>query len=158
MSKRVFSVMLIVVVMLGVCVVATGCPSKKESYDFSIEVVRYEVNENGYIQSEPLEEWIFTLDVNELTTEMDYDGKRYCYRVIQYNMPDHPEDGDIWFPEDGLHDIFSADLLWWQEDRKATKEVKFVCEKGDYTFDIQPWHPGEWNLKYRHMILRIKIK
>lgn len=146
--------MMIVATLLCVCAVATGCPQKRESYDVSIKVACFEVDEQGFVKREILEEWIFTPDIDEITTEMEYDGKRYCYKVIEYNMPLHPEYGDRWPTENNL---FYADL-WRQDDKKVLKEVDFVCEKGDYLFDVATKHPSEWQANYRHVLLNIKIK
>lgn len=158
MMKKAFATLMLLVVLCCVCVFAAGCP-KEKYYNATIKVGKFLVNEQGMVENRnnPLEEWIFTPDIEEMTTEWEYDGKRYFFMVVAYQMADYPNFEDKWLI---VPTYFSSDTSLWSEDRKSTLKIRGgISEKGYYTFSVEPaYSPEITQFKYRHVILEITIK
>ena len=140
MAKKIFATIMVAVLLLGICVVATGCP-KEKTHDVSIRIVR---KERHKIDGELVLELVPNGKSNttEVSIEFPYDGKEYYLAVSQYNVPDDPKNGNIWFTPYGAPYYFYKRLFKHSEDGKNWDEVQYFCEKGDYHYDIRPDYPS----------------
>ena len=124
----------------------TGCSDAEQKYDVSIKVV------NNYGQ-----EWIFTPDIDELYYEFEYTGEEMTFGVESYNLPDHPEWGDIWIRASGEGaNVFDIRLAY-ADSAGNTETVRVVLERGLYCLSVQASSTSNlWN--FRSVDLYITVK
>lgn len=120
----------------------SGETDEKE-YDVTIKVV-----------SSTDEEWIFTPDIDRIHYEYEYDGVERTFRVLEYNLPEHPKWKDKWFGPGGALCFYSE--ICRREDGDW-KKVKSICDRGEYLYYINV--DAASNLgKFRAARLLITIK
>lgn len=163
-TKKIVSLIVCVLILLSVCLAFVGCKEEEEpSYDVTFVVVCQEAKDGvGNPSGTTLESWTVTPDMGTLDVERDYDGKSYVYFVYQYNLPDHPELGDVWFVERRVKYALYAEVFVQTNYKLATERGKptirynYVKDRGVYTKEItiNPL-PG---LNKRHLVLTITIK
>ncbi|MCH5159905.1 MAG: hypothetical protein J1F66_03540 [Clostridiales bacterium] len=155
MAKKIFATIIVAILLLGICIVATGCP-KEKTHDVSIRIVRMErYDYRGELVLELVPDG--TSLTTEASIEFPYDGKEYYLVVSQYNVPDDLKYGDIWFTPNPPYS-FSTDLHTSSEDGKLHDKVKYFCEKGNYSYSVATDYPSSqtgWN--YHHFIINIKV-
>lgn len=127
--KRIFTLFAALFLCVTLCVSFAGCGGETK-YDVSIKVV----NTLG-------DEFIFTPDVDELSATYEYTGEDVWYYVDSYQMPDHPEYGDIWLePMQQGYDYISMHGVYEAPDGSTTDITAptFRCTnaRGEYGFNI----------------------
>ena len=156
MAKKIIATIMVAVLLLGICAVATGCP-KEKTLDVSIRIVRKEKNKfDGELVLELVPDG--TSNTTESSIEFPYDGKEYYLVVSEYNVPDDPKKGDKWFTPYGAPYWFTTTLEKRSEDGKDLKKVQYLCEKGDYLYDVRPGYPSSQTGWTNHFFtIHIKI-
>lgn len=149
--KKIISVLLVTLTLLCTCFIAAGCPKSDDKQDITIIVVCWRVN--GF-NKEIVDKWIFTPDVSELQTELEYDGNQYRYDVYAYTYSDNPDENAKWYspPSDGAS-IFLSSLT----KRAEGDELPYACDKGEYTFySYADSTSTTWNSKSIWLYITIK--
>jgi len=129
MRKKYLSFILATLLICCFAVTLVGCNNKNKKYDVSIKVVCEEVNKQGNLTGDIVDEIIFTPDISEASIELGYTGRTYVCYVYQYNLPNHPQFSDNWFTPDSTGaDVFESSLskvkqYYYEESPKAISDI-----------------------------------
>lgn len=187
MLKKIGVTMLLIVIVVCSCLVVSGCTSntgKIQKYDVSIKIGRIGVDKRGNKRWwDILDEWIFTPDIEELHIEIPYDGKRYGFFVLAYNMPDHPEYGNEWLAPHNFcssdsynsygYPIYPSTVQLYNRQLESSlymlrpygntgfiqpKYVEYVYEVGNYEFCVHTddyYGMTDWNRRRIHLTIHV---
>ena len=125
--KRLFAIIVAALAFAGGALFASSCAEDdtEKTYDVAIRV--------GCTDGKTYE---FPVDTDELHVTIPYDGIERTFGIVSFNLPAHPEWGDIWLdpPGEGAN-VFSIKCLFTDEEGNQS-HPDGVREKGSYIFTI----------------------
>ena len=134
--KRLFYVLSAAVLLLSMALM-TACGNNRTQGEEKYDVVVKVKNSIG-------DEWIFDLDADELTFEMEYTGEEVRFWADKYNLPDHPRWSESW-PNFYVYgnDTIDMSCRYWDADGNQDRDSERsrnnkVLEKGKYEFTFHP--------------------
>ncbi len=131
-KKRILqSGLLIVAAFMGLfaCV---GCEGNQK-YDVAIKVA------NNYGQ-----EWVFTLDNDELYYEFEYTGEEMTFGVDAYYVYGDPQIGDRWLDCAGASINYFSGSYWYKSPEGEYGDTRIIMEKGEYSIQYMTQN-SSWN-------------
>lgn len=135
----------------------SGKTEEETKYNVAIKIVCREVDDQGYITGNILDEVIFTPDISEISVERDFNGKKYGYYIYQYNMPNHPYYSENWLTPTDLNGASwsISTPLYTDLNNKQHTDTLEVMDRGTYVYTIHTYS-NSWDFRSCYLYITVK--
>lgn len=162
MNKTKKSLLLITCAIIILVGIFAGCSNsgkteEETKYDVAIKIACREVDDQGNLTGNILDEVIYTPDISEISVERGFNGKKYRYYIYQYNIPNHPNFGDNWLTPTDLNGAswsISTPLYTDLNNKQHTDKIE-VMDRGKYVYTIHTYS-NSWNFRSCYLYITVK--